>query len=406
MNFKGPWASLMLLSLCVPAAFGDERQGAPAPESSTRAADPSARLDTFDKKVLDTLMECELPVLAGAGDRWTELRPKLIHIHLDSTDYPFVGLGNQAVIMLAFLVDANGNVRFAHLDYAFPIKPAAAFIDASMRVLRRASYQPVQMGGHPTAAWTGVRFKYVINESDGGPMGALLDQRKWDKVLGLANAGDVNAIEMSAYVAELVRSESGLSEFGALSLLAESAQNGEQFARMDLARRLSACQRGSLADEWITMSAARGLEEAQLWVVSRLLRSADSEYLPKVGDILRQVAQSNEPFYRLWAAGLLATAPEDSVRDPAAALSIANELMAHLTSVSRDDPDYFELKAAAEAPNAHYSAAVSAETEAISHAHARHWNTQQLETRLQAYQSGQAWRGYLCDCDKLVPGQY
>ena len=130
----------------------------------------------------------------------------------------------------------------------------------------------------------------------------------------------------------------------------------------------------------------------------------DDTLAAKAKVLLEQVASDTDPFLQLWAAGLLATAPLDTLRDPAFALEVANKL--DTIADYAQDPDYAELLAAALAANGQYAKAVISEREAIHRAARLHWNTTPLMPRLAKYEAGQQWRGYLCDCDALSGTEY
>lgn len=315
--------------------------------------------------------------------------------------------GNQAVIQVSFLADALGNPRFPHVWRTFPDKPDEAFLESALAMTQRAKLEPAQLKGAPIASWVTVAVKYTLQEPGTGywPMGRLLNQKAWNTYLERANNGDVKAAALTAYVAVMVPGETGLSVRGEDSLLIQSALDGSTFSRMELIRRLSLCQQSASLDPWLFNLADAGVPDAKVhWAVT-LMNSHDESLNSKVVELLHQVSQSSDEFMRLWVAGLLATTPDDAIRDPAAALLLAKSLNGKPGPGHKNDPDYLEVLAAADAANGDYAGAISAEKAAITYAQERRWQVMQLQARLASYQASQPWRGYLCDCERLSPGE-
>lgn len=264
---------------------------------------------------------------------------------------------------------------------------------------------PASLNGEPISTWIGMPVKFIL-QGVGGPMGSLLRQDAWLAMLDKANAGDVQSIEASGYVAGLVGGETGLSSNARLSLIVDSALQGADFARMQLYRALSVCSQESVVEPWVSADAKAGSLQAEmtlaqiLWT-EMLSSGSDASQTAKLSELLHTVAGGADPFYRLWAAEVLATEP--GLRDPATALRVAVTLNARPDAGHEYDPDYGELLAAAQAANGHFAAAVQSELQAIGWARHNGWNLRSMDSRLATYRARRPWFGHLCDCQQIAP---
>jgi hypothetical protein len=89
---------------------------------------------------------------------------------------------------------------------------------------------------------------------------------------------------------------------------------------------------------------------------------------------------------------LLAASPVGEVNDPAAALRIANKLLA---GEIQSDPQMFEAVAAAYAANKDFDLASAKQDMAVKKARTLGWNTRLMKERLSAYEQGHPWSGDL-----------
>jgi hypothetical protein len=311
-------------------------------------------------------------------------------------------VGRQAVLRVAFLLDPLGNLRFPHLAFALPFHPDQDFVDEAIRLVRRYVFSPYKLNGRAVGTFTAMPVKFVLDVGS-GPLGKMLNQNEWAKLLKKAKAGDFESLRAAAYVGELIRSDASLDESAVQDLLVASALRGDDFARLALVWRLSACSKGSLVDRWIFADANAGSLKAKLRWADLLMGGADPQYFGKAKELLESLASSSGSFMRLWAAGLLATAPMEGVRDPEVALQVATTLNREPGVAYAQDPDYAELLAAAQAANGHYSDAVESEKTAIARATVLKWNVSNMQARLSTYVAGTPWRGYLCDCGEGFP---
>ena len=320
--------------------------------------------------------------------------------------YPYDELkhGKQAKLLMKVYVDQWGNPRFAHTLAAFPrVQPAPDFLDGALKLVNRIRFVPATVNGKATGTWDTMPINFY-DADVAGPMGRLLQQDKWVALLDRANGGDRSSIMLSSYIAQLVGGESGLTDRATLNLFANSAFQGSDFDRLRIVRMFSGCGKGSMVEPWLVDVANAGSPEAKLLWAEELIDIGDDNLAAKAKALLEEVAGAQDPFLQLWAAGMLATAPVDAIRDPTFALRAAEKLNA--TTEFAMDPDYRELLAAALAANGQFAKAAKSEREAISRAEVLDWDTAPLKARLTSYESGKQWRGYLCDCDALSAKEY
>lgn len=386
-----------LTAICLDTAAADLS----ASGSHDKAVADMPTAAAIDRQVLmRALQRCSPPSAREAADGPHFQVPKLLsETSFISANQPGERV-HQAVFRLYILIDALGNIRFAHIGYALPSHPEQPLADAAVRMIRRARMSPLLVNGHATASWVSINSERTA----GGGVG-LLRRDEWKKLLRKAHDGDYDSIRAAAVAGELVPG-SGLDQTAILGLLADSALRGDDFARLDLVGRLSACSEGALVDQWVFADANAGSLAAELWWAQFLIGSGDPTVVPKASELLHKLAASPDEFMRLWSAGLLATIPMEAMRDPKIALQVAEALNQETGPAHTHDPDYAELLAAAEAANGQYPEAVQSERRAIEWATALNWKTGNMQSRLSTYLANKAYLGYLCDCDKLAPNMY
>lgn len=313
----GPYITLLRTALPVLAVAvtlcGNSR--ASASESQDRgfpaAGTTASNYDQIKQELVSTLAGC-----GSAPSNPDFVAPKITKFPRNPGEfYPDVARvqGEQAVIMVSLLVDSLGNVRFLHVLQAFPTQPDPALVAAAMQLVRGYAVTPAWLNGEPISYWTAVPVRFILQDA-GGPMGSLLRQKAWLAMLDKANAGDVQSIVNSAYVAELVGGETGLSREGELSLIIDSALHGADYARMDLYRMLSVCSRASVVEPWVSADAKAGSLQAEMTLAQitwarMLARNSEASQAETLSGLLHNVADGTDPFFRLWAAGVLATEP-------------------------------------------------------------------------------------------------
>ena len=94
---------------------------------------------------------------------------------------------------------------------------------------------------------------------------------------------------------------------------------------------------------------------------------------------------------KLLLSSILAANPFQDIRDPARALSLTDGLQ----RTYKDDPNFWEIRAAAFASRDDYGAAIKAQTQALTEATQLGWDLQPLQQRASLYAAHQPWHGDL-----------
>lgn len=314
--------------------------------------------------------------------------------------YPVGALfsGDQAIGQESFLVDALGNIRFAHVVRAVPANPRGGFYTAADNMVRDFKMMPGTIDGQPVAMWWQTRLIFCSQPQ--GSKCDILSKPRIAKLLKDARRGDVSSMAMAQHLNAFAAREVPLTMQEQRSYLIHAMLAGFREAQVQLAQSLSApaCRQDPEVQEVFHNLIWRGNSGAALNEATRLLNVGDPSTYGDIGILLHGAANASDAFVQLWATGLLATIPVAQLRDPVfalqSALSLKNE---------DQDPDYTEMLAAAQAANEQFDDAVRSETLAVAQAKKRHWNDAQLRLRLATYQSQKAWTGYLCDCDGRPP---
>ncbi|HTP38066.1 MAG TPA: energy transducer TonB [Steroidobacteraceae bacterium] len=305
--------------------------------------------------------------------------------------------GYQGIVLVEFMVDAAGNPRFAHAARVLSNSGQGDFASAAVDYVHDSRFAAGEVAGVPTSAWWQLKVKFTLGLN---PMGNLLTEDKLRQTMKAAAQGDLKAIETVSYLHSIAASEVALTTTEEFNYLAESAQNGERSAALRVAQLLSAsaCVKPPRVQEMLKTQAMQGYSAAEMVLAGQLMEANDPATYDEIAPLLHGAANSVDPFVALWATGLLATAPVDALRDPAAALT-------HASQFKDSDPDTRETLAAIQAANGHFDQAIKLEQAAISKASSWRWKLDELQKRLATYQSGKPWTGYLCDCQQLVPGE-
>lgn len=399
-----PWAAALLPLFAMGSAWAAE----PAAPAATPALSPeavaalAARRAALAQVIEKALADCTPPTglspdemrKANAARAGVDEPAQLVRT--GNPDIPDMGR-DQAILMMATLVDSLGNVRYVHVDREIATTTQnSPFDPGTIANVRRFKYKPALRGGQPVATWKLMKVKYTAG---GNRMGNVLSDDKLTEIVLKAREGDIAAQMTTAYLDSIAHQEVGIPETEARHFLAAAAVNGERSALIRLTRMMGLpdCKPPAEVEDFLYRVAMAGKSDLELLHATRMLERGTVEGHPEVRTMLQGAANGSDRFVQMWAAGILATAPFESVRDPQAALASAQSLTV------KDDPDAGETLAAALAANGRYPEAVAAEKVAIASAGRWSWNITIMRQRLERYAAGEPWIGYLCDCDRLVP---
>jgi hypothetical protein len=396
-----PWLVALLPLLAMGAAWAAE---APAPAEAVASVDGIARTRAEIASLFESaLLDCARAMESAAVDPQGRAGVRGTFAHMSKRldmEYPYaeVNAGNQAILRMVTLVDSLGNPRFAHVSREVTSsKNDNQFGPLAVQALRRTPYTPATRGGTPVATWASARLNFYIKQQ--GRMGNILSEDKLNEYVAKAREGDGNSQAVVAYLDSIAHEEVGIPAQDQYHFLATAATNGERNALLQVTRLLGAteCRPPADVDTMLYSFAMRGRSDLELLHATRMIGRGTLDGHPEVAPMLHGAANSNDAFVQMWAAGMLATAPIDSLRDPQAALESAKTLKVD------GDPDAGETLAAAMAATGNYAEAVKAEAAAIKAAAKLHWNDAFMQQRLAKYKAGQPWVGWLCDCTRLVP---
>jgi predicted HAD superfamily Cof-like phosphohydrolase len=122
------------------------------------------------------------------------------------------------------------------------------------------------------------------------------------------------------------------------------------------------------------------------------LRCRPQTQIEESRELLQRASRSDDTYARKHAVGLLAASSTVAVRDAASALAGSKGLSAARTG---QDPQLYEVIAAAQAANGNFTQAIATQQTAIEKAAALYWNTAWLDERLEAYKKRRSWSGDL-----------
>jgi len=179
-------------------------------------------------------------------------------------------------------------------------------------------------------------------------------------------------------------------------MLIGSARDGDARAQYWVGSQLhatSTCHPQASGAVWLRHAAEGGSAAAQLTLARDLLANNPSAAQAGEAHALLERAASSEDFYVMkHVVALLATAPQEAVRDAATARAVAHKLRA---GPVQSDPQVFEAVAAAYAAGGEFGRAAREQQAAIEKAQSLGWDTRAMAQRLAAYKGEQPWHGDL-----------
>lgn len=309
--------------------------------------------------------------------------------------------GEQGTIALVMMVDAYGNPRYPHALAMTASGDQQQFLSAAIDDIRRNHFDPALEAGQPAAHWVMVRLAYEQ------PKGMYIKIHFWndDYLAGIrkaAEGGNVTGMAAASYVDFLgapLLHEHPRDDDVRWRYLAYAALGGDPVSllRANGVLTRAKCSRSAEFNAAFNAQAEKGNPWIALALASRLLQVDPKGNGPRALAMLRIAARSPVASARALAIGILATWPDESLRDPGFALAQASSIK------ERADADTLEAYAAALAANRNFTAAVEAEESALDIAKRGNWHTDRLQHRLQRYRDGLPADGPVCDCTEFAP---
>jgi TonB family protein len=301
--------------------------------------------------------------------------------------------GISGAVIVDVTVAPDGSARNVRVWNSFPV---GAFDEAGRRAALSSVYKPPIENG--VAVPCRIRFKVKFGIRDvGAKDGLTRDQQKLlTDARARAEEGDPRS--QLSYGLAL---EMGLDPRDTNNLPIEwyvkAAQGGIPAAQYLVGRHLLAAADGGLEPDhskgtaWLQMAADVGQPDAQTLLANYLLRTDPANASGKAQDLLEKAAASGHRDGKFYLAGVLATGPDATRRDPRRALDLLEQVKDELDF----DPAFFEVRAAAHAMLGDFTAAQNDQKKALLRATNLGWDTKDLKARLEVYTASKSWTGNL-----------
>jgi TonB family protein len=298
------------------------------------------------------------------------------------------GLGGNVVI--DFTVQPDGR---AHSTRVVSTTTPWVFDEAARAALMHSTYKPAQTNGSGTPCNLRVKLKFDTRPS-GMPKTEEL-AAKLPATKARAEAGDPQTQYVYAMVL-MNRSELNTANEPIFPWVLKAAQGGVPDAQyvvgVSALGGRSVEQDSAKALIWLEKAAGAGNSRAQLVLANYLVSSRSDASSRVTAAGLLEAAVKSKHFAAMYPlAALLATAPEESIRDPQRAM----QLMAEVMPLVDYDPAAHEVRAAAQAWLGDFGAAERHQKIALSRARTLGWDDAPLEARLATYQAQKTWTGNL-----------
>lgn len=284
-----------------------------------------------------------------------------------------------------YLIDKNGFAR----DYSTLVSTNNEFDKTIFKALRFWTFEPVIIDGRAIevpSATVRLRFRITDATLNAEQVKAYVQSLR-DRIA----KGDPAAMYVAAYAGELVpelkidRGETNLWFY-------KSAQSGYPDAQYKIGKYLfqgDGCKQDvDKGIRWLTLAAEEKSVDAEYFLGISLLGSEKIvEDKPKALGWLNKAANGHHQKAMMRLAWILATDKDESIRDPARALSLVNEVYKNYADKFRS----YEVLAAAKAANGFFDEAVKMQKNALEEAKSIDYPMSEVQARLNAYQNKQPW---------------
>jgi TPR repeat protein len=290
-----------------------------------------------------------------------------------------------ALVITALTIGTDGHARDPEVLLALP---AEGFAAAAVEAWLNSQFAPAQGPAGPAASRLEAKTLFARSTQ-------LANAEPVRTVRSAADAGDPAASYLLG-LAGAYEPSLGITMARAEQLLLGAARDGNADAQYWVASQLrasAACHPHTNGEVWLRHAADGGNAAAQLLLARDLISgTADAGQVAQARALLEQAAHADAYYVRKHVVALFAASPLDAVRNPPAALELAQRLSA---GEIRSDPQMYEAVAAAYAANGDFRNATAQEQLAVEKASGLRWNTRAMQERLDAYRHGRAWRGDL-----------
>ena len=309
-----------------------------------------------------------------------------------SPDYPdeYRRRGLEGDVYVEFTVPPDGHPRLPRILYALP---GPSFDRIVIDNVMHSTYLPARINGVPMTTSKSIFYRSRIDGATIEEYGDLKDRAAAAKAK--AEAGDPSSQMLyGMMLAGLPQLNASYDK--ALPWFLRAAQSGSPYAQYQIGTALLSghgCQCDSTKGEiWLQKAARAGEPEAQVSLAEYLLRDKPStESTAGALQWLERAAQQKDGAGMLLLAALLAASPDAHTRDPARALNLTGSL----EHDHKNDPTFWEIRAAALAAKGDFKGADKNQLHGIDEATRLGWNLDDMKTRQAQYASRQTWTGNL-----------
>jgi TPR repeat protein len=298
--------------------------------------------------------------------------------------------GIQGETYVEFVVAPDGHPRMPRILYSLPSGYFEGFVRDSVM---HSTYLPARINGEPISASTSMLYNFVVKSvtiRDYGTLEARVNATRLK-----AEAGDPSSQMLYGMML------AGLPQLNqtydkAVPWFLKAAQAGAPYAQYQIGTGLlngRGCQCDNTKGEiWLEKAAQADQADAQVSLAEYLLKGKPStEALQGAVVWLERAVKQNNMTSKLMLSAILAASPFADMRDPARALALTDGIQ----RTYKEDPSFWEIRAAAFASRDDYNAAAKAQSRALSEAARLEWDSAPLRQRASLYASHQPFRGDL-----------
>jgi TonB family protein len=299
----------------------------------------------------------------------------------------------SGTVLVEARVAPDGRARNVRALYSLP---AGVFDEAGRRVALANTYSPPVENGVAVACTIRFKVNFSIRYESGRTAALTVQPEILSDIRSNAEAGDPRS-QLNYGLALETRSELNIDKERPADWYLKAAQGGIPTAQFLVGRQLIiAAEAGLETDDrkgltWLQMAADAGQVDAQTVLASYLLRKNTADAPMRAQALLDQAAASGHRDGKFYLAGLLATGPDATRRDPRRALELLEQVKSELDY----DPMFFEVRAAANAQLGDFAKAQEDQKLALQKAKKLGWNTKDQQARLESYAASKPWTGNL-----------
>lgn len=340
----------------------------------------------------DSLNKRLLPVLLKGREYEDRDPPRLSKAFALSYPIDAQNKGVQGEAYVEFIVAPDGHPRVPRVLYALPV---GYFEEAVRHSVLRSVFLPARVNGVPISSQFSMFYNFKMSEVSIRDYGDL--QQRVAKTKAQAESGDPYAQMLyGMMIAGLPQLKQ--SRDRAVPWFLKAAQAGAPYAQFQIGTDLllgRGCQCDNTKGEiWLEKAAQADQADAQVSLAEYLLRDKQNgDAIAGAMVWLERAVKTGSAPAKLLLSATLAASPSAETRNPVRALALSNDL----SHEYKEDPSFWEIRAAAEASRGDYRAAAKEEAKAIAEAGDLGWDLARLQQRQAAYTARKNWTGNLLD---------